>query len=584
MKKKQKFIIWFLLAIGLVVVAGCIFWLNQSREIGRYHEVPFQYLLPQLEGLAKTGEVQISPEGQGPFLGGLVPHHLPVVLPLLTDFYLKLKANQAVPTFIILGPDHVDAGRANITISEFGFSTPYGILDSDRKIVNELIQGGTVVADESAFINDHSILSQIFLISRFFPEAKVVPIVFRAGTRLDEASALGHQLANFAKQGAFLVGSIDFSHYLTEAQARPIDELSTKIIRSFDSNAINLVATDSRASVSALLAALADGEANNADDVRFLNTYDFNTNQTYTTGYITGFFSQSSDFPDSSADSVSLIFGGDVMLSRNIGEQMAASNDWILPFRLIKDTLVSADLAFINLESPISDSGEKAGSVYSFRADSRAIQALIFAGIDVVSFANNHVWDYGAQAFNQTLNNLKSAGIGWVGAGEDFSQAHQVLIKEVGGLKIAYLAYTDLAPSFLNQRTSKPAVAYPDEQVLAFDIKSAKSLADFLVVSFHFGDEYQLVHNSHQEKLAHLAVESGADLIIGHHPHVVEDFEKYRQGLIAYSLGNLVFDQNFGDTKTGVLLRAEVSKTSPPKFTKIPIKFNRLYQPYLVKE
>ncbi len=279
-------------------------------------------------------------------------------------------------------------------------------------------------------------------------------------------------------------------------------------------------------------------------------------------------------------DTATLIFVGDVMLSRVIGNLMVKHNDWQYPFALVADELARADLTFGNLENPISSRGTKVGSVYSFRADPRSVEGLTKAGFDVLSIANNHIWDYGRAAFEDTLKVLIDNGISPVGGGESYEAAHAPVVREVKGTKIAFLAYTNLLPASLNQ-----LVAYPGEEAVARDVELARSMADIVVVSFHWGEEYETKHNRYQERLAHLAIDHGADLVVGHHPHVAQEVEAYRGGYIAYSLGNFVFDQNFSpETKFGLLLEVKLKGKKLDSVTPHRVEFTPTYQPFLVAE
>jgi poly-gamma-glutamate synthesis protein (capsule biosynthesis protein) len=115
---------------------------------------------------------------------------------------------------------------------------------------------------------------------------------------------------------------------------------------------------------------------------------------------------------------------------------------------------------------------------------------------------------------------------------------------------------------------------------VARDIRNAKALADIVVVSYHWGDEYETRHNADQEKRATAAIDAGADLIIGHHPHVVQEVVPYKHGYIAYSLGNFVFDQNFSpDTSWGLTLKVTVKDKKIVSVEEVPVTFNKTYQP-----
>ena len=517
--------------------------------------------------------------------GGVVPHHIPTAIPVLAEFYAKLKKSRGVNTFIILGPDHIDRGAGDVSISRAVFMTPFGALYPDLRIADELEKTGFVMHGEAPFEREHSIHAQTLLIASVFPEAKIVPLVFRSSMSNESAQEFGKVLARHLNSDTFLVASVDFSHYLSESQARPLDELSASVLRRFDVDAPELVEADSTQAIAALISALNEQGARDTADIRVFNTSDFSENSDFTTGYISGFFgvrNQEDSAKLPREEPVSLIFAGDIMLSRFIGTLSARKNDWTFPFRRIADTTRPADIAVGNLEGPISARGERAGSEHSFRADPRAIQGLTFAGFDVVSIANNHIWDYGAEAFLDTLEILRKNGIQPVGGGEDYSKAHAPVIKEIRGIRFAFLSYTNLISRSLAVESQTPAISFAEKEEIVRDIKEARKKSDVVVALFHWGDEYETRPNALQEDLAHAAIDAGAKLVIGHHPHTIQDTEEYNGGFIAYSLGNLVFDQNFSEeTKRGLVLRVAVRGGTIESVEKLFVSFTDEFEPVL---
>lgn len=287
------------------------------------------------------------------------------------------------------------------------------------------------------------------------------------------------------------------------------------------------------------------------------------------------------DHPDSNA--LTMVFVGDIMLSRDIGKTMAEQDDWTYPFEYVKDYLQNADLAFGNLEGPISGRGKNQGSIYSFNADPFVISGLTDAGFDVMSVANNHIFDYGRDAFLDTLALLKISGIDAVGGGVNFEDAHRPVVHDVKGTKVAFLGYTNLYPRSFGDKNSVPAISYLDEGVMKHDIEIAKTLADIVVVSFHWGDEYETKHNAWQERIAREAIDAGASLVIGHHPHVVQEVEEYRGAYIAYSLGNFIFDQNFSeDTGRGLILEVKINNKKIGRVRALGVSFNSSFQPSIM--
>jgi len=276
-----------------------------------------------------------------------------------------------------------------------------------------------------------------------------------------------------------------------------------------------------------------------------------------------------------------LLFTGDVMLSRAVGSRMEAQKDWSLPFRLIADTLRSADLRYCNLECPVSDRGHNLHHLYSFRADPRVIEGLKAAGFNVVSQANNHSCDWGPEALLDSVERLRAAGVQPVGAGQNILAAHYPVLVHVGGLRIAFLAYVNIDPKEAAAGVDRPGVAWLDPAQALADIRFARPLADLVIVGPHWGVEYALQPTRDQVELAHQMIDAGADLIVGSHPHVMQPLEKYHDHWIAYSLGNFIFDQQDPPTHRGLMLRVTVRDKQITEVLPLAIKINSSFQAVL---
>ena len=230
---------------------------------------------------------------------------------------------------------------------------------------------------------------------------------------------------------------------------------------------------------------------------------------------------------------------GDIMLDRKVGQMIAAHSCNYIVEQVAPD--LAADLIFANLESPLSTVGSHDPSNCVFRANPAYVKVLTLAGFNIVSFANNHCTDPGAEGYQQTLQHLDDAGIKYCGAAHDRSQASWLRIMTVRGLKVGFLAFTDLdfevgCPSRVSSDLSKHRAL----------IAAAKNKCDLLVVSYHWGTEYHEQPTDRQRHLAHVTIDAGADLILGHHPHVLEGIEVYHGHPIVYSMGNFIFDQRPG--------------------------------------
>jgi poly-gamma-glutamate synthesis protein (capsule biosynthesis protein) len=249
----------------------------------------------------------------------------------------------------------------------------------------------------------------------------------------------------------------------------------------------------------------------------------------------------SSKLPDRSR-STRLLFGGDVMLSRFVGRLAAGKHDPTWPLHEVANLFRSADLAFVNLESPFSDQGRRVEKGMVFRAEPDMIAALQAAGIDIVSTANNHARDCGVHGIEFTLDLLSRNGILAVGTGTTAELAHQGAIIARNGVGFGFLAYTfDQSNGNHADRDDRVAMMNLDE--MTSDVKRLLERSDVVIVSMHAGNEYQAVVNAQQRRFARAAIDAGASVVAGHHPHVTQPLEIYAGGLIFYSLGNLVFDQ-----------------------------------------
>jgi len=298
--------------------------------------------------------------------------------------------------------------------------------------------------------------------------------------------------------------------------------------------------------------------------------------------------SYSSEIISPEKKTISVVLVGDIMLNRGVEYMMKTegNGDFRFPFSKIAKDLKKADILFGNLEGPISDKGTKVGSIYSFRAEPEAIEGLTFAGFNLISLANNHAFDYGREALEDCLAKLSKAGIDYVGAGFNEGEAYggrTPVIKEIEGTKIGFLAYTNLGPESWKASEKNSGIAWISEkdfEKIKKDIENAKSQADILIVSLHAGEEYAAEPTQFQIEFSKAAIDAGADLVIGHHPHVVQKSEKYKDKWIFYSLGNFVFDQSFSqETMRGKILEILIKDGKINELIPKKIEINNYFQP-----
>ena len=238
-----------------------------------------------------------------------------------------------------------------------------------------------------------------------------------------------------------------------------------------------------------------------------------------------------------------MAIAGDIMLGRSVNTQILATADRF-PFNYTAEYLRGCDLSIGNLERVVSTMGDPVpAKPFHFRADPMGFGRLTAAGFDIVSLANNHSGDYGTGAYTDMLAQLPANGLTPVGGGLTLAGAHQPVIRTIRSTTVGLLAYCEIGPmSFAATRTS-PGHAWLDPTLMQSDIVAVRSHVDYLIVFTHWGVEYQASQTANQQSLAHRAVDSGADLVVGSHPHVVQPAELYHGKPIVYSLGNFVFDE-----------------------------------------
>jgi len=255
-----------------------------------------------------------------------------------------------------------------------------------------------------------------------------------------------------------------------------------------------------------------------------------------------------------------LIFGGDIMLSRTVNTKMEKYQDYNWPLEKVTSLFKEANLAIANLESPflVTNNYQVLTGSFSFKANPKSVATLSSAGFDVLSLANNHMLNQGDKGLIDTEKVLDDVDISYVGPRD-----HNLIIKESNGIKFAFLAYT---------YNDSNLIATISDNSLKSDIESAKQHADLVIVLMHAGTEYTRKPNSSQINFAHLAIDSGADLVIGSHPHWPQTSETYKGKTIIYSLGNLVFDQMWSqETSVGLLAKIYFDDKEQTNIEYIPI-------------
>lgn len=243
-----------------------------------------------------------------------------------------------------------------------------------------------------------------------------------------------------------------------------------------------------------------------------------------------------------------LVAVGDILMHQDVKKAATQNGGFEPMWAEVTPFFRNADLVFGNLETPIAPIIGQPGKPYLFNAPADLPEALWRSGFTVLSTANNHAYDQGTRGLLETQTRLEIAGLVSIGSGRNRLQAMAPRILVRNGIRIAFLAWTDLFNLHLNRAGQGPWVNELDEEEASEAVRAARFQADAVVVSVHWGKEDQHEPTPRQREVASLLFEAGADLILGHHPHVLQPLEVSELGgrrvAVAYSLGNFISNQN----------------------------------------
>lgn len=295
-------------------------------------------------------------------------------------------------------------------------------------------------------------------------------------------------------------------------------------------------------------------------------------------------FGQSPDAHLLAAESeVSISAVGDIMLGSWVVD-VIKKEGIEYPFLETRHHLKSSDIAIGNLEAPFTLDGEPFEKKYNFKVPPSYAKGLLVGGISTVTLANNHMLDYGDTGLFSTLETLTEVGINFSGAGRNIGDAHKPVIVKVREKRIAFFGYSMTFPIEFYAKKDSAGTAYPTEGLLQKNLKMYRDSVDFIVTSFHWSAEKRDTPKDYQIYFAHLAIDSGADLVLGHHPHILQGLEVYKNRLIAYSLGNFAFGSYSQYATDSIILKVYLRDNGLYSAFCIPINVNNIeveFQPTL---
>ncbi|MDF2672021.1 MAG: hypothetical protein K0R09_286 [Clostridiales bacterium] len=271
---------------------------------------------------------------------------------------------------------------------------------------------------------------------------------------------------------------------------------------------------------------------------------------------------------------VIISFTGDILLDRDVRKKILQEGKEY-PYEYAKDILNKSDIVYGNLECPLLNEGTPTikRRELIFKGDESNSIVLKEAGYSILNLANNHAMDYGSDGLLNTINVLKDSSIKWLGGGTDNESSHKPVFISKNGIKVGFLGYSIFPPEGYVYLEDKPDIARYSKRLTPVDIKKAKSQCDFLVVTFHWGKEFSYYPSDLQRSAAHLAINSGCDMVIGHHPHVLQGIENYRGKSIFYSLGNFIFDKQVPPgTDESIILNIRIDRNGVVDSEIIPVR------------
>lgn len=541
------------LLIFTLLLSGCNFWPNITSEKfdaslvlesnsapDTTAEVEFQYSAPWDTGVfdAYFAGARIAPEIGG-IKGGIVPHHL--LAGYIPATFFKSLEKQKPSLIVLFGPNHYNAGGAKAISTLRDWKTPYGIVKTDRDLVGLLAQRGIIKVREDVIREEHSIYSLVPFIAKSIPDTKILPIIFSYKT---DVGKLNEVLANLIPQlpeDAVIVSSIDFSHYQTLPSSIFHDELSKSAIKNFDFGRLEKLEIDSAPSLYMLLRIMENRRAQKIAYEISDNSAVILRNPSIKEG--TSYYSPY--FVNGEKEKIriaSILNFGDMMLDRSVKKVIDANSPEYIFSKLAGQEerfFLGMDAVSANLEGPFANYRRETSKSIAFQFDPKLIPTLKKYNFSILSLANNHSQDMSAEGFNESKTNLANAGISFYGAQYSIDE-NSLLFKRVGDYNFTFIGLND---------TNSPVSLTKVKKL----VDEAKPKSDFILVNIHWGAEYKDVSNTNQRNLAHTLIDMGVDVIIGHHPHVIQEMEIYKNRPVFYSLGNFVFDQYFSaETQQGL--------------------------------
>ena len=503
---------------------------------------------------------------------GISPHHL-LAADLIAELFSVALSNQP-KTVLIIGPNHNELGDALMICSDYSWDTDLGIIESDMEMINILLESDFIKLDNEIVKNDHACFNLLPFIKHYSPNSKVVPILMSRKIDIEHSLEFFNFLMNYINDDVVIISSVDFSHYLDGEIAQVKDLETISAIQNSDYGAIFKMTNDNLDCPSCVAIPMMMKDYLENSKIKILKNTNsgimHNNLNVETTSYVTAVFF-GGDKQEAKEEqekilieptAIKFLFFGDLMFDRHVGDIIDKKGfDYL--FENIagkeKEFFQGCDIISANLEGAVTDDGAHYDPkmAYDFAFAPKIIANLKNYNFNFSTIANNHIFDQGEQGIIETRKNLDDLGFSYSGCRDRKTGDCSFKILNIAGKKIGMASFSMVYGILSEAEVEKI-------------ITNLESKTNAVIVNMHWGKEYSRDYDAVQKTFARKLIDFGADLIIGHHPHVVQGVEEYKGKYIFYSLGNFIFDQYFSkDTQEGLAVKA-VLQNNNFEFTLFP--------------
>jgi AmmeMemoRadiSam system protein B len=497
----------------------------------------------------------------------VVPHHNLVKTEREELFKTVGQTILQPKTVILISPNHYESGKADVQTTSQTWEVTEGAIQPQENVITALETAGAV-NEPSSFNNEHGIKLILGDIKRTFPNSTIVPLIFKINTSLDKITPIHDALVKSCND-CLIIASVDFSHYQPAILAELHDSLTLRALQNLDT-ALLLSRAEVDSPPSLTLMALWAKSHKTPKFVLHKHTNSGILTKDLDAESTTHFFGTYETGEQVKPDaSVSFTLGGDMMFGRSVAHVYLKGGLWKALDQLGERVFWGTDAGIVNLEGPVSDvpvPDDIRPNHLVFNFPPETIQALKYLHVNAASLANNHSANQGKKGLDTTRRLLDESKIAAIGGPSD-ADVPKVASIEGQGVTLKIIGVHMLAGS-------------PDLTPLIKELKQEPK--NRVLVIPHWGAEYKYNHGQSQETAAHAWIDAGADVVIGAHPHVIQDSELYKGKPIIYSMGNLLFDQDFSkETQQGLVLSGEFKEDGLHLFA-LPVQDNK-YKPSLMK-